>query len=88
MKLETLSLFDGATEGYAIRINGETMFNYLNTGIEQGMNESIANFKNILHIGSLLHIAYNDGQTTPDTEVDHTVQTTDDLDEYLAWVEA
>ena len=87
MKLETLSLFDGEAEGYAVRINGETKFSYLNSGIESDMNESIANFKNILDIGSLIHTAYTDGQATPDAEIDHTAETTDDLDEYLEWVE-
>ena len=86
MKLETLSLFDGVTEGYAVRINGETMFSYLNNSTERDTENQITNFKNILNIGSLMHIAYVEGQATPDTDIDHKCETTDSLDEYMAWV--
>lgn len=86
MKLETLSLFDGVTEGYAIRINGKIAFSYLNNSVERDLENQLTNFKNIVNIGALINEAYVDGATNPDADLDRTCATTHDLDEYMAWV--
>ena len=85
MKIETLHIYNDECEGYAIKINGTTVFRYVNQFGAPEDSTLLRNHSDVMSIPELLLIAYSKGILSDDVLFTVDERETENSDEFYDW---
>lgn len=85
MKIETLHLYNDECEGYAVKIDGATVFKYANQFDAPEDSTLLRDHSDVMSIPKLLLIAYGKGTLSDDVSLTVEEHKTGDSDEFYDW---